>query len=109
MASSTINQPYAHKNRFSASVDISSYSESNPYVCPNDGYIRYACKGNVDGLVCVESSDGVTTGSAYLMAGTSQPLNDSTSTVLRGALFVKKGMRAYCQGTIAEARFIGLY
>lgn len=94
-------------NNLKAPVDIKSYTASNKYTIPADGYIRCGIKGNAAGRVVVVGNNDDTT-SNYLMVGSSGVINTSSDTILRFSTFVRKGMKAYVIGDIGDALFIEL-
>lgn len=74
------------KNRIVQSINISSYDMSNPYQCPEDGYIELNIPPGEHGLATIEGQVAVFAheffdGSNYTESGTS--------------VFVRKGMRVW--------------
>lgn len=79
-----------NKSMFGTSVDISSYTQSNPYIAPSDGYLRPNSWSNVARPYYINGLDGVS------------PANTSVF------IFVKKGFKLWGNGHI-DGTNLGFY
>jgi hypothetical protein len=78
------------KNKIDNVLDISSYSASNPYVVPEDGYVTIGANGTSSFVqVVVKGSDGNPTGSTPEVS--IGRVTGWTTT----SIFVRKGMQVY--------------
>ena len=93
MAISTIKSV---QNDFNQWVDISSYTESNPYVCPSDGYVFVYNASGQSGYVTIWGKDN--------------PYGGISCGVPSGRIstFVRRGMRVFSSGTSSAKRFMPL-
>ena len=93
-----------YANSFGTVVNLASYSSSNPYTCPSDGYVVVKARelnGYVVVTVIPKSGDSSIDVSAQATA----------NNYVYNALFVKKGMKLYPLSTITtnlQAKFVPL-
>ena len=81
-------------NNLAAWVDIRSYTSTNKYTFPSDGYVFVYNASNTSSYVSIEGATD---------AGSSLALGVTNSG--RTGMFVRKGMKCYTVGTVSAARF----
>lgn len=82
------------KNKIDNVLDISSYSASNPYVVPEDGYITVGANGTSSFVqVTIKGSDGNPTGAKPEVS-----IGGVTGWTLT-TIFIRKGMQVYPNNT----------
>ena len=75
-------------------IDISSYTQANPYIVPSDGYVTAIVPPNVANHIMTILSSGTT---ASLAGSNGASYNQNVS------VFVKKGMPIYRSATASAA------
>ncbi len=96
-----------HYNDFGTSVDVESYTVSNRYVCPSDGYL-YARAGLAAGSYAGLVFYGTTSESVYM---TLEARTYEGNVYDYASVYVRKGTRVYCSGKNGSSslvRFIPL-
>ena len=84
----------AEANAIGTWIDIRSYTSTNKYTFPSDGYVFVYNASNTSSYVSIEGATD---------AGSSLALGTTNSG--RVGMFVKKGMKCYTVGTVSAARF----
>lgn len=91
MATSIIKCP---SNILADYTNLSSYTESNPFIAPSDGYAFVYNTSSQSGYISIRGSGGATYEVACGAFGG------------RTATFVRRGMRLFVTGTTSAARFV---
>ena len=84
-------------NSLGTRVEIKSYTQSNPYTAPSDGYFLIYLHPGSSGYGCIESTSCAIGGDYYD--------TDSGHTARHG-IYVRKGMHLFCTGDPYYAAFI---
>ena len=103
MATSIIKHP---ENKLSSGIDISSYTTSDKYVCPSDGYLYLAAKGT-DSFIYILIYGA--SGGPFGIGAISDPSH--TSRWVANAISVRRGMKIAVSQSTGDtiASFWGLY